>query len=382
MPLRGQTPYAIVPLDSNATPKGSHSMRKQSFDFLKKLLSAPTPSGQEVQGQKLWCEYARKFADKVTTDSYGNAIAVLNPKGTPKIMLDGHVDEIGLMIKHIADNGFLYFQTIGGVDAGLLRGKRLNIHTAKGIVRGVIGAVAPHLTRGKENADKKPAIHDLTIDIGAKDGKAARKRVAVGDVITFVDDFEMLTDDLAIARAFDDRIGSWAAIEAIRMASEKRDQLQCAIYACSSVQEEVGLRGATMNVFNVRPDAAIVVEVTHATDSPGISAAQHGEVKIAGGPTISIGRENHPAVLDKLRAAAKARKVKLQTEAFNTSGGTDAMAIYSAVGGVPSAVIGVPTRYMHSTVEMISMSTLQDTAELLAETCLSMKADDTFRVKI
>ncbi len=357
-------------------------MRKQSFDFLKRLLSTPTPSGREVQGQKIWCEYARQFADKVTTDSYGNAVAVLNAKGSPKIMLDGHVDEIGLMIKHIGDNGFLSFQAIGGVDAALLRGKRVNIHTAKGVVRGVIGAVAPHLSRGKDKDAKPPAIHDLTIDIGAADGKAARKRVAVGDTVTFTDDFEMLTDDLAVARAFDDRIGSWVAIETLRMAADKRDRLQCAIYACSSVQEEVGLRGATMNVFNVRPDAAIVLEVTHATDSPGISAAQYGQVKLAGGPTISIGRENHPVVLDKIRAAAKARKIKLQVEAFSVSGGTDAMAIYSAVGGVPSAVVGVPTRYMHSTVEMISLTDLQNVADLIAETCLAIKADDKFRVKI
>ena len=137
-----------------------------------------------------------------------------------------------------------------------------------------------------------------------------------------------------------------------------------------------------MNVFNVRPDAAIVLEVTHATDSPGISAAQYGQVKLAGGPTISIGRENHPVVLDKIRAAAKARKIKLQIEAFSVSGGTDAMAIYSAVGGVPSAVVGVPTRYMHSTVEMISLTDLQNAADLIAETCLAIKADDKFRVKI
>jgi putative aminopeptidase FrvX len=357
-------------------------MRKQSFDFLKKLLSSPTPSGLEAPGQKLWCDYARKFADKVSTDSYGNAVAVLNPRGNPKIMLDGHIDEIGLMIKHIGDDGFIAFQAIGGVDAACLRGKRVNIHSAKGVVRGVIGAVAPHLTRGKDKDAKPPAIHDLTIDIGAKDGKAARKRVAVGDTITFVDDFEMLTDDLAIARAFDDRVGSWVAVEALRMAAEKRSRLQCAIYACSSVQEEVGLKGATMNVFNVRPDAALVVEVTHATDSPGISAAQHGQVKLAGGPTISIGRENHPAVLEKLRAAAKAKKIKLQIEAFNTSGGTDAMAIYAAVGGVPSAVIGIPTRYMHSTVEMISLTDLQQVTDVLAETCLSISKGDEFRVKV
>jgi putative aminopeptidase FrvX len=356
-------------------------MRKESLAFLKNLLSTPSPSGFEAPGQRLWCEYARKYADVVKIDSYGNAVAILNPKAKLKVMLDGHADEIGLMIKHIQDNGFISFQSIGGVDPALLRSKRVNIHTRKGVVRGVIGATAPHLTRGN-GEPKPPAMHELTIDIGAKDGKAAKKKVAVGDPITFVEDFEMLTDDLAIARAFDNRAGTWACIEALRLCAENRDKLNCAIYACSSVQEEVGLRGAAMNVFNVRPDAALIVEVTHATDSPGINAAQHGVVKMAEGPSISIGRENHPALIKKIRAAAKAKKIKLQTEAFSTSGGTDAMAIYSAVGGVPSAVLGMPTRYMHSTVEMVSLTDLQSTVDLIAATCMSFDADEEFTMGI
>jgi len=356
-------------------------MRKQSFEFLKSLLTSPTPSGHEVPGQKVWCDYARGIADRVRTDSYGNAVAVLNPKGSPTLMLDGHVDEIGLMVKHVDDSGQIAFQAIGGVNAALLRSKRVNIHTAKGGVRGVIGAVAPHL-RKKDKDEKVPAIHDLTIDIGAKDGKAARKRVSVGDPITCVDDFEMLTDDLAVARAFDNRLGTWVAIEALRLAKADRRKLDACLVACSSVQEEVGLKGATMNVFNIRPDAALVAEVTHATDSPGIKVAEHGEVKLGKGPTISIGRENHPALVERLRAAAKARKIKLQTEAFSTSGGTDALAIFCAVGGVPSALIGVPTRYMHSTVETVSLKDAQEAAELLAETCLRVKRGDAFRVKV
>ena len=356
-------------------------MRKESLDFLKTLLSTPSPSGFEAPGQRVWCDYARKYADVVKTDSYGNAVAILNPKAKFKVMLDGHADEIGLMIKHIQGNGFLSFQAIGGVDPASLRSKRVNIHTRKGVIRGVIGATAPHLTRGTGDG-KAPAIHDLTIDIGAKDEKAAKKRVAVGDPITFVEDFEMLTDDLAIARAFDNRAGTWAAIEALRLCAKNRDNLDCAIYACSSVQEEVGLRGAAMNVFNIRPNAAIVVEVTHATDSPGINAAQHGVVKMAEGPSISIGRENHPALVKKIRDLAKAKKLKLQFEAFNTSGGTDAMAIYSAVGGVPTTVLGMPTRYMHSTVEMVSLTDLQTTVDLIAATCMSFEADETFTMGI
>ena len=355
-------------------------MRKASLDFLKQLLTSPSPSGFEAPAQKVWCDYARKIADQVRTDSYGNAIAVLNPKGSPKIMLDGHIDEIGLMIKHIDDGGQLAFQAIGGINPALLRSKRVSIHTAKGVVRGVIGAVAPHLKRDTDG--KTPAIHDMTIDIGAKDGKAARKRVSVGDPVTFVDDFEMLTDDLAVARAMDNRLGTWVAIEVLRQAKADPRKLDACLIACSSVQEEVGLKGATMNVFNIRPDAALVLEVTHATDSPGISAAQHGQVKLGEGPSISIGRENHPVLIKKLRAAAKAKKIKLQVEAFSASGGTDALAIYSAVGGVPSAVIGIPTRYMHSTVEMISLGDSQKAVDLIAETCFTMGKDEDFRLKV
>jgi len=355
-------------------------MRKQSLEFLKSLLSSPTPSGYEAPGQKLWCDYARQFADQVRTDSYGNALAILNPRGKPVVMLDGHVDEIGLMVKHIADNGFIHFQAIGGVQAHLLQSKRVNIHGPKGVIRGVIGAIAPHLKKGKD--DKPPAIHDLTIDIGAKDGKAAKKRVSVGDPITFEEEFELLDDDIAVSRAFDNRAGTWVALEALRQAKADRRKLDACLVACSSVQEEVGLKGATMNVFNVRPDAALVVEVTHATDSPGISAAQHGQVKLGEGPTISIGRENHPALVKKLRAAAKAKKIKLQIEAFSSSGGTDALAIYTAVGGVPSVLVGVPTRYMHSTVEMVSLKDLQQTVDMLTEACLSISKGDEFRVKV
>ena len=206
-------------------------MNKESFEFLKTMLSTPSPSGFEAKIQKVWCDYARKYADEVRTDSYGNAVAVLNPKGDPRIMIDGHSDEIGLMVKHIDEKGFIYFQRIGGIDPALIRGKRVNIHAADGVVRGVIGASAIHL-RDRDAAPKVPKFHECWIDIGAKDGKDAKKRVAVADPITFVDDFEMLDANIGVARAFDNRVGIWAAIEALRMAAASKPK--CAIFACSS----------------------------------------------------------------------------------------------------------------------------------------------------
>ena len=354
-------------------------MRKESLDFLERLLTAPSPSGHESPGQRVWCDYVRQFADEVRTDAYGNAVAVLNGGGDPKIMIDGHADEIGLMVKHVDDKGFIYFQRIGGVDPALVRGKRVNIHTAKGVVRGVIGAPAIHLReRGKE--PKVPKVHECYIDIGAKDGKEAQRRVAVGDPITFVDDFELLNRNVAVARGFDNRAGTWVAAEALRLAASGAPR--CAVFACSSVQEEVGLSGAKMNVFNLKPDAALVVDVTHATDIPGIDAKQHGEVKLGAGPTISIGRENHPVLVDRLRKVAKRKRIPVQFEPFSTTGGTDAWAIYVGNGGVPSVVVSVPNRYMHTTVEMVDLRDIQRTAELLAAFIADVKAGERFVVKV
>lgn len=354
-------------------------MRSESLDFLKQLLTTATPSGFEAPGQKIWCDYARRYCDELLTDSYGNAVAILNPKGSPRLMLDGHADEIGLMVKYIDEKGFLYFQRIGGVDPAMVRGKRVSIHTEKGVVRGVVGATAPHLAeRGKE--PKVPKMHELYIDIGAGDAAAARKRVAVGDPVTFVDDFEMLDANIAVARAFDNRAGTWAVIEALRLAGQGR--LHCAILACSSIQEETTLGGAKMQAVRLRPDAAVAVDVTHATDTPGIEVKEHGEIKLGLGPTVSIGRENHPAVVARLRKIAKAKRIKYQVETFSKSGGTDADAIWTANGGVPSAVLGIPNRYMHSTVEMVDLRDLQAVADLLAAFCADLKKGEQFVVTV
>jgi putative aminopeptidase FrvX len=294
-------------------------------------------------------------------------------------MLDGHVDEIGLMARYIDDKGFIYCQRIGGVDPAMVRGKRVNIHAAGGVVRGVIGAPAIHL-QDKDKDAKPPKLHESYVDIGAKDAAAARKLVAVGDPITFVDDFEMLNDHVAVARAFDNRAGTFAVIEALRLASEGK--CKAAVYAASSVQEEVGLMGAQMNVYNIQPDAAIAVDVTHATDTPGIDVKQHGEVKLGKGPTISVGRENHPKLVERVRAIAKRKKIDLQVETFSTTGGTDALAIYTKLGGVPSLVLSVPNRYMHTTVEMLDLRDLEATAELLAAFVADIKKGERFAVKV
>jgi len=360
-------------------------MRNESLKFLEALLAAPSPSGFEATGQRVWCEYARRYADEVRTDAYGNAVAVLHGDGDPKLVFDGHADELGMMVKYIDDKGFISVQRIGGMDPALVRGKRVRIHTRKGIVPGVVGATAIHLLP-REGEKKAPKWPELFIDIGAADGDQAKAAVSVGDPVTFADGFEMLNENVGVARAFDNRVGTWCAIEGLRLAREAvakgNKKLHCAIYACASVQEEVGGAGAAMNVATVRPDAAIVIDVTHATDSPGIDMKEHGEVKLGQGPTLSIGRENHPALNALIIKTAKARKIPLQFEAFGISGGTNALTIYTKNGGVPCSVLGLPNRYMHTTVEMIDLRDLARIADLLAASALAVKKGQRFKVDL
>jgi putative aminopeptidase FrvX len=353
-------------------------MRKKSLEFLKKLLTTPSPSGFEVENQKNWCKYASEFAHEVYMDSYGNAVAVYNPKGSSKIMLDGHIDEIGLMIKHIDEKGFISVQSIGGVDPALIRSKRVNIHTANGTVRGVIGAPPIHLSRG-ETESKPPKMDAIFIDIGAKDKKEACKSVAIGDPMTFVDTFDMIGKDIIVGRGLDDRVGAWASIEALRIISEGK--CNCAVYACSSIQEETGLNGARMLAYDINPDAAFAIDVTHATDIPGMNVKKHGEVLLGKGPTISIGRENHPVLLNKIRDVAKKKNINLQTETFSSTGGTNALAVWTQRGGIPSMILSIPNRYMHTTVEMLNLNDLQAVADLLANFCFSIKKKESFKDK-
>ncbi len=354
-------------------------MRKESLNFLKKLLSTPSPSGHEAAAQKIWCDYARPFADEVQTDAYGNAFAVLNPKGSPRIMLDGHIDEIGMIVNYIDDHGFLYVQRIGGIDPALISAKRVSIHTRKGIVRGVVGSTPIHL-KDKNVEQKVPKIHEVFIDIGATNKKEAEKKVAVGDPMTFVDEFEMLNDHIAIGRGLDNRAGTWAVLEALRLAKAKKPK--CCIIAASSVQEEVGCIGAQMQSFNIRPDAAIAVDLTFATDTPGIDHKQFGKVEMGKGPAISIGRENHPVLMEHIRKAGDGAKVPYQMEIFTVNGGTDAMVIYKSMGGIPTVLVSIPSRYMHSTIEAVDLRDLQQTAELLAASCVNIKKNQPFAVRV
>src|SRR5712671_3431695 len=245
-------------------------MREASLNFLRTLVNTPSPTGHEVRGQRVWLDYARKFAEETFSDAYGNCVAVLNKGGSPRLMLAGHADEIAMAVNYITDEGYIYVRKMGGVDAAITRAQRVTIHARKGPVKGVVGNVAPHLMK-EEKDPKPPKIHDIFIDIGAKDRADAEKLVRIGDPITLTDEFDLLRGDLAVARAFDNRIGTFAVAEALRLLKESKGKLQAEVCAVSNVQEEVGLLGVRQIAYSLKPDVALVVDVTHATDYPNIN---------------------------------------------------------------------------------------------------------------
>lgn len=356
-------------------------MRDESLEFLKTLLTTPSPTGFEYRGQKVWKNFVATFADEVESDSYGNVYATINPGGSPTIMLTGHADEIGLMVNYISDEGMIYYKQIGGVDPALVRGKRVNIHTGNGTVRGITAAPPIHLAE-RDGDSKAPKHHENFIDIGVENKEAAEALVEIGDPITFVDDFEILRDDVAISRGFDNRIGTWAAAEALRLLAEQRDNLQAKVVAVSTVMEEIGGHGAHLAAYRLEPDVAIVVDVTHATDWPGPSKTKHGDVKMGKGPVIEHSALVHPVVRKRLVQVAKANEIPVQFAASPGSTYTDMDDIFKSRLGVASALISLPNRYMHTTVEMIRLNELNQIAKLMAAFALDVKQGEEFKVEI
>ncbi len=355
-------------------------MRSESLEFLKTLVNTPSPSGNEARGQRVWLDYVAPYADETYWDAYGNCVAVRNKGGTPRVMLAAHADEIAMTVNYISDEGFIYVRRLGGVDAAITKAQRVCIHAKKGPVKGVVGNVAPHLT--KSDGDQKiPKIHDLFIDIGVDSRKEAEKLIRVGDPITLADEFELLRNDLAIARAFDNRIGTFAVAETLRLLAGERE-LKAEICAVSNIMEEVGLLGARQIAYSLKPDVALVVDVTHATDYPTVSKTQHGDIKIGGGPAITHGGCNHPEVVAQLEGIAKKEHIKLQHEAMSSSSGTDTDVIFWTRGGIPSALISLPNRYMHSPVELVSLKDLKQIPELMSAFCRSIKKGQEFKVRI
>ena len=356
-------------------------MREPSIKFLETLVNTPSPVGHETRGQRVWLDYAAQFADKTFSDAYGNCVAVLNPEGGPRVMLAAHADEIAMAVNYIDEDGFIYVRKLGGVDAAITKAQRVFIHTRAGAVKGVVGNAAPHLTNF-EGDPKPPKIHEIFLDIGARNHKEAARIVRVGDPITLADEFDLLRGDLAVARAFDNRIGTFAVAETLRLLRETKAALNVEVCAVSNVQEEVGLLGARQIAYSLKPDLALVVDVTHATDYPTVSKHQHGDVRIGRGPTLTHGGCNHPEIVKRLEEVAQAKKIPLQHEAMSATSGTDTDAIFWTRGGIASALVSLPNRYMHSPVELVSLKDLELIPQLLGGFVQSLKKDLQFKVKI
>jgi endoglucanase len=337
--------------------------------FLDDLLATATPSGFETAGQRAWVEYVSEFADEVRTDDYGNAVAVVEG-GDTEVALAGHGDEIGFMVRTIEDDGMLRLTPIGGSDRTISKGQHVEIHTDDGPVPGVIGQTAIHLRDPEE--DTLDDIAEQHVDIGVEDGEEAAELVEVGDPVTFDQTVSELEGGRVAARGLDNRIGIWAAAEGLRRAAE--NDPEATVYAVSTVQEELGLQGAKMVGFDLAPDAMIAIDVTHATDAPGTPSGKDTGVELGAGPVVARGSANHPRVVDAVRSAADDADIDVQLQATGVRTGTDADAFYTSRGGIPSLNLGVPNRYMHTPVEVLDLSDLEATADLLA--AFALAADD------
>lgn len=344
-------------------------MRRASLNFLKTLIETPSPSGYEAPIQNVTRKWAKQYADSIETDVHGNVIAALNPEGHPRLMFAGHCDQIGFMVQHIDDNGFLRFNPIGGHDVMVLIGQNVTVWGTKTPVPGVIARKPIHLLHGEDELKKVPRINDLWIDIGAKSKKEASDLIEVGDAITFGLSMTMLQNNTVVGPAMDNKVGVWAVMEALRLLSGRK--FDAAIFFVSTVQEEVGLRGATTSSYSIAPDAGLAVDVTFATDHPDIDHKLTGEVHLHKGPVIYRGPNINPRIYEILSTVAKSKKIPFQPAGAARPTGTDANAIQLARGGVATGLISVPNRYMHSPVEMVSLPDLDNTAKLFAEFALT-----------
>ncbi|MFN1834042.1 M20/M25/M40 family metallo-hydrolase [Balneola sp. MJW-20] len=355
--------------------------KKDSREFLEELLTTPSPTGYEKEGVKVWKKYVEGFAQNVVTDAYGSCAGQISIGGdVATVMLEAHCDEIGMVVQHITDNGYVYVNKLGGSDSTIARAKKVFIHNRRGRVVGVTGNTAIHLQDNKNGGGKQPAWKDIWVDIGVSTKEEALKLVQIGDPITYASDSEFLNDDILSARALDNRIGGYIIAEALKLISKRKKDLKVNVIALNSVQEEVGGFGARMMSYRFMPDVAFVTDVTHSTDTPGIDQKEHGTVLLGKGPTLQHGGANHPKVVDYLEQVCEDHKIEVQHEATSVRTGTDTDSIFYQQTGIPSALISLPLRYMHSPVEICSMKDVDDLVKIMAEAVLNMKPHQTFSV--
>src|SRR5262245_50462770 len=349
-------------------------MDTHSLDFLKRLLSTPGPSGDEAAAARIWRDEASSFADRVWGDVRGSAFAVLEG-GAPRVLLAGHVDEIGLMVSYIDDDGYLSFSGVGGWDSQVLVGQRVRLIGKQGDVIGVIGKKPIHLMKSEER-EKASKIEDLWIDIGAQNRAEAQERGRVGCVGVIDAPVYEFPNGRIVSRSIDDRIGAFTVLEALRLLSQ--DRPKATVAAVATCQEEITFAGAYTAAFSFEPQVAIAVDVTFATDHPGMDKKQNGDVKLGGGPGLSRGSANSPVVFDMLMAIAEREGIPYSVQIAPRYTGTDADAIHVSCGGVASGVVSVPNRYMHSPNELIELVDVENAAKLIAAFVRSLTAETDF----
>lgn len=353
--------------------KAGSILTDESLNFFKNYINTPSPVGFEAPGQKLWINYLKPFVDDLYTDPYGSAAGIINPSHAFKVVIEAHVDEISWFVNYITNEGLIYLKRNGGVDHQIAPGQRVIIHGKKGPVKAVFGWPAIH-TR-INTPDKEPAVklENLFLDCGARNKKELEQLgIRVGNVVTYQDGFDELAFDYYIGRAFDNRVGGFMIAEVARLLKENKKKLPFGLYVVNSVQEEIGLRGAEMMARRIKPNVAIITDVTHDTTTPMINKVIEGDTSCGKGPSLSYGPAVHNKLMDLVEDVAEKNKIPVQLRAVSRSTGTDTDSFAYANDGCPSVLISIPLRYMHTTVEMLHKSDIEQTIRLMYETVLTL----------
>jgi endoglucanase len=353
-------------------------MERSSIEFLRDFINAMSPSGYEDEAREIWKERVKEFVDEVRGDVHGNAIGIINKKGKPRVMLAGHMDEIGYMVHYINKSGFLYFRPIGGIDVHLIPGERVWVKTKQGKILGVIGKKPIHLMEVEERK-KLVKIKELFIDIGVNSKEEAEKLIQIGDPAVPAVNFEILHEEKVIGRGFDDKAGAFIVAEVLRLLSKEK-KLTAAVYGVATVQEEVGWRGAYTSAYHINPDVGIAIDVTFATDYPSedVGAVDVGSIKIGGGPVITRGANMNPKLTSMIIEVAKEEGIPYQLQGIPRGTGTDANPIQLTRGGVATGLVSIPNRYMHTPVELVSLKDLENIAKLLTKVIVRLTEDIDF----
>lgn len=352
-------------------------MTEQTKAFIYQYLNNASPTGFEASGQRIWLDYLKPYIDDYLVDTYGTVVGIINPDQPYKVVIEAHSDEISWFVNYISEDGYIYVRRNGGSDAVIAPSMRVNIHTKKGIVKGIFGWPAIHVRDlGKDTA---PKVTDLTIDCGANKKELEEMGVHVGCVVTFEDELTELNDRFYVGRALDNRMGGVMIAEVARLLKENNIQLPFTLYVVNSVQEEIGLRGAEMIARRLKPDLAICTDVTHDTQSPRYDKKEQGDLKCGGGPVLCYGPAVQNNVLDFLIEVAQNKEIAFQRQAVSRSTGTDTDSFAYAAEGTASALISLPLKYMHTTVEMVHKDDVQNVIKLMYESLLALKGNEDWR---